>query len=247
MIKSLIRGLLGHFGYVVRSVGDPGGVTGVDLLHDVWVVLGTKLPVTLFDVGANVGQTITSFLHTFPECRIYSFEPSPSSFETLKSTFGRDSRCHLENLALGDQVAILPFQVTQDYSVNDSLLEPSWGAKAKKVMVQVFTLDQYCREHGIEIIDSLKIDTQGYDLNVLRGGSRMLGEKRIRACSGKLTFTCMYKDQPSHIDILSFSEKFGYRLIGFYEQTYRHNQLIYANALFVPSCDSLEGAGERVV
>jgi FkbM family methyltransferase len=233
MIKGFVRGLLGQYGYVVRSIGDPSGVTGVDLLHDVQVVLGEKRPVTLFDVGANIGQTVDTFLRTFPECRIYSFEPSPLIFETLKAKFGRDARCHLENLALGDQVGTLPFQVTKDHSVNDSLLEPAWDAKAKTVMVPVSTLDENCQQHRIETIDYLKIDTQGYDLNVLRGSSRMLTEKRIHAFSAELIFTSMYKNQPSFIGALSLPLRFGYRLLGFYEQTYRDNQLIYANALFV--------------
>jgi FkbM family methyltransferase len=240
MVKRFIRGLLGRFGYVIRSVEKPGGISGIDLLHDVRVLLGKERPVTLFDVGANVGQTVASFLESLDEPRIYSFEPSPGSFETLRTAYGHDSRVRLENLALGDREDSLPFHVTKDHSVNDSLLEPDWNAQAKTVAVQVTTLDRYCEQHGIESIDYLKVDTQGYDLKVLEGGRRLFSEKRIRTFSVELTFALMYKDQPSYLRVLTFPEEFGYQLLGFYEQTYRHQRLIYANALFV-SEEGLKG------
>jgi FkbM family methyltransferase len=169
MTKRLIRRLLGRLGYVIRSVGDAGSVTGIDLLHDVQVLLGEKCPLVLFDVGGNVGQTVASFQETFRDPRIFSFEPSPKSFETMRAAYQNDSRVHLENLALGDQEGTLPFQVTKDHSVNDSLLEPVWDAQAKSVPVPVSTLVRYCQQHHIESIDYLKIDTQGYDLKVLQG------------------------------------------------------------------------------
>lgn len=232
MIKKSIRRLLGRFGYVVRHLGQKGGMAGVDLLHDVSVLLGPKRPVILFDVGANIGQTIASFLEMFPDSQIHSFEPSPATFEALRNAYGHDARVHLENLALGDQEGTLPFHVTQDYSVNDSLLEPAWDAGAKIVSVRVSTLDRYCQQHRVETIDYLKIDTQGFDLQVLRGADQLLKEKRVRSLSVELTFSPMYKSQPSYIEVLSFLETAGYQPLGFYEQTYRHNQLVYANALF---------------
>ncbi len=234
MIKKSIRRLLGRFGYVVRHVGQKGGVTGIDLLQDVSVLFGPKRPVVLFDVGANIGQTIASFLEMFPDSQIHSFEPSPATFETLRNTYGQDPRVHLENLALGDQEGMLPFHVTQDYSVNDSLLEPAWDARATVVPVQVSTLDPYCQQHQVETIDYLKIDTQGFDLPVLRGADQLLKEKRVRSLSVELTFSPMYKSQPSYIEVLSFLDAAGYQPLGFYEQTYRHNQLVYANGMFVP-------------
>ena len=233
MTKRLIRRLLARFGYVVRSVGEPDGVTGIDLLHDVRVLLGQKRPLVLFDVGGNVGQTIVSFLEMFHEPRIYSFEPSPATFEVLRTAHGNNPKVRLGNLALGDREGVQPFQVTKDHSVNDSLLEPVWDAQAKSVPVQVSTLDRYCQQQHIESIDYLKIDTQGYDLKVLEGSRDLLAKKRIHAFSVELIFAPMYKDQPSYIQLLSLPEQFGYQLLGIYEQTYRHQRLNYANALFI--------------
>jgi FkbM family methyltransferase len=233
MTKRLIRRLLGRFGYAIRSVGDVGSVTGIDLMHDVQVLLGEKRPLILFDVGGNIGQTVASFLETFHDSHVYSFEPSPKCFETMHAAYNNDSRVRLENLALGDQEGVLPFQVTRDHSVNDSLLEPVWDAQAKSVPVQVSTLDRYCPQHHVEFIDYLKVDTQGYDLKVLQGGRDLLTKQRIRTFSAELIFAPMYKDQPSYIQLLSFPEQFGYQLVGIYEQTYRHGRLNYANALFI--------------
>lgn len=231
-IKKAVRGILAQFGYVVRSVGHRSTLTGVDLFHDARALLGGKSDAVLFDVGANVGQTVQEFLATFHNPRILSFEPSPATFETLRAKYGGRSGICLENIALGDNDGTLPFHVTRGQSVNDSLLRPTWEPEAKEVPVRVETLDGYCERHGIEAIDLLKIDTQGNDLNVLRGAKRLLHERRIRLFSVEVLCTAMYDGQPGLVEIASFAEQASYRLVGFYELTYNANRLWYLNACF---------------
>jgi hypothetical protein len=97
----------------------------------------------------------------------------------------------------------------------------------------VSTLDRYCAETGLTNIDHLKIDTQGYDLNVLKGAQSFLGSKNIGTVSVEIMFTEMYKGQPSFSDILSFLLSRDYQLLGVYDQNYLENRLWYFNALFI--------------
>jgi hypothetical protein len=53
------------------------------------------------------------------------------------------------------------------------------GGKAAGTVVSVVTLDEFCKQHSVEVIDLLKIDTEGHDLKVLQGASRLLAEGRI--------------------------------------------------------------------
>jgi FkbM family methyltransferase len=232
ILKDAARRSLARFGYTIRSVGRDDNVTGIDMLHDVRVLLEDKSGAILFDVGANIGQTIDSFVQAFRSPRIHAFEPSPATFEILRRGYGGRPSISLENMALGDREGTLPFHVTKDYSVNDSLLEPAWNAGGDEVLVRVETLDRYCEAYGIDHVDFLKIDAQGYDLNVLRGAGRMLGERRIEAFCVEVSFVDMYKYQPKYVDILSFVNDTGYRLVGLYEQSYIRNELQYLNACF---------------
>lgn len=66
----------------------PGEPTGIDLNHDLQLLVKGRPPV-IFDVGANVGQSIELFQSIFPDCHIYAFEPTASCVETLrKKAFG---------------------------------------------------------------------------------------------------------------------------------------------------------------
>jgi len=233
-------------GYAVRRIDRAGRLNGIDLFQDLKILVRETSAPTLFDVGANVGQTVDRLRHTFSNPQIYAFEPSPSTFERLKAAHGSTPGVHLENIALGEREATASFFVTSEFSVNDSLLEPRWDfsddiplaapaarPRATQVSVQLRCLDDYCGERGIDFIDLLKVDTQGYDLEVLHGARELLGTRRIGALCVELTFVPMYENQCSYLEMLSFLASSGYRIVGFYDQTYRQNRFIYCNACFV--------------
>lgn len=231
-LKDVIRQSLARFGYVIRSAGPNTKVTGADLLHDVGVVLHDIPSPLLFDVGANVGQTIGDFLYAFRAPRIWAFEPSPASFTALSGAYQSRPGVVLERLAMGAQEGVLPFHITADDSTNDSLLSPQWNAGGTVIDVPVTTVDVYCASHAIDRIDLLKIDAQGFDLEVLRGAARMLAAHKIRAIVVEVMCSPMYMGQPSLTDLISFAEAGGYRVLGFYDQTYNRDALWYFNVCF---------------
>lgn len=230
-IKRITKRTLSRLGYTVRDVGV--GVTGVDLLHDARVLAGNTPGQVLFDVGANVGQTTDAMLAAFPAPRVYAFEPSPVTCSALRSAVGKRAGVTVEVIAMGDAEGTLPFHITADYSVNDSLLKPVWNAGAKTVEVPVDTIDTYCKRVGINHISLLKIDTQGYDLRVLHGTRQMLSGRRIKLYCCEANFERMYEGQTTLRELLAFADEVGYRLVGFYEQSYVNNRLSYLDALFV--------------
>ena len=228
--KRLARRLLRSAGYAVRDIGR--GVGGVELLHDARVLLGHPDRPVVFDVGANVGQTTLAILDHFRSPHIHAFEPSPATFQRLKRAVGGHAGVTVVPAALGDQEGLLPFNVTSDYSVNDSLLSPTWQGQISIVEVPVETVDDYAARNGIQRIDLLKIDAQGYDLHVLRGARRMLNEQRITLFACEANQAHLYDGQPTVRDLLGFAAAAGYELVGFYEQTYVANALSYFDMLF---------------
>lgn len=137
--------------------------------------LGRRGLVTVFDVGANVGDWVREVLDHSPTATVYCYEAIPSTFALLTAAVV-DPRAHLRNRALSDKPGTLDFNasaltaVSSVYDVHkfDSSLAIS------KVAVSAVTGDDECAEIGIDRIDLLKIDTEGHDLAVLSGFSGML-------------------------------------------------------------------------
>ena len=185
----------------------------------------------LFDVGANIGQTTAEFMQVFRQPRIFAFEPSPAPFNELRTRFGNRSDVRLNNVALSDLKGAALY-VTPHHSVNDSLLRPLGENGTQVISGAVETVDGYCERNGIDMIDLLKIDTQGNDLNVLRGTTRMLTARRIRFFFLEVMFQKMYTGQPGLVDIASFADEAGYQVVGVYDHYYFDNRLSHVNICF---------------
>lgn len=133
---------------------------------------------TFLDVGANNGNTALAAAQAFPAAKIFSFEPHPGTFVKLQAAVADEPRIRAVNCALGSregEVTMFEYDGSSTNSLTD--LAPfavRWGQKGRQIAVRSTTLDQYCREHSIERIDVLKIDTEGYDLVVLQSGLGML-------------------------------------------------------------------------
>lgn len=129
----------------------------------------------VLDVGANVGRFASAVRYYCPRSRIICFEPHPVAYDYLKS----NSDIETHNIALGDQStqAILYERRGTCLSTVASLSQDSldmFGGSGQQYDVVVETLDNFCRHHDIDRITLLKIDTEGFDLHVLRGARGML-------------------------------------------------------------------------
>jgi FkbM family methyltransferase len=186
MIGSLVRRALAHRGYVLWKRNFMR--FGVDPLLDIARLSRTwgQTVETVFDVGANAGQFQHQAETAFPGSYLYSFEPHPDTYRHLcEAVTSPRARCY--QLALGDTCGRVPFYVygTQaDGSLMNSLTPDAGfalrgGWKPEKIEVESITLDALCKRERIERIDILKLDTEGFDLTVLKGGERMLRERRV--------------------------------------------------------------------
>jgi FkbM family methyltransferase len=137
-----------------------------------------------FDVGANEGQTALNARRVFPHAEIFSFEPHPTTYSALISKLAHRTNFSCLNLALGSQSG--EFEMFEyESSVLNSMVPDAhfavrFGTEGRRVPVQCTTLDGFCSENSIDALDVLKIDTEGFELEVLRGGSRMLQRRAIK-------------------------------------------------------------------
>jgi FkbM family methyltransferase len=214
---------------------------GIDHALDVRRFLepGGKVSV-VFDVGANEGQSARIYSEQFPEAIVFSFEPVTTTFARLVKNTRNLEHVKPFHIAFGEEVAELDIRLF-DQSVRNSL---KYGADVTSdgpaERVRVTTLDAFVAEHRVEEIDFLKIDTEGFDLEVLRGAETMLAAGRITFILVEATFD--QKDRfhtPFHA-VEAYLHQFGFEFVDLYDQDYasyspRRPPLAYCNALFYHS------------
>lgn len=151
----------------------------------------------IIDVGANEGQFVTKVRRLGYDGLIVSFEPDPRSFSVLSSRNAGDRRWRGISVALGNTEADLVLHQTHD-SVLSSLLTPLRTQNLKSdVQVHVQRLDQLFDQlvsstYAPRVL--LKTDTQGFDLEVLKGASSSL--PRIPFCKPVAPLTRTYRSVP---------------------------------------------------
>ena len=139
-----------------------------------------------FDVGSNIGEYSFALKNEFPDSKIYSFEPNPSSYKKI--------------VLKAKEKDILFFRTGLSSTCGTGLIydyeKDTWNQHAsiyKEVITQIHksenyvsaefpmdTLDNFCTKNKIDKIDFLKIDTEGSELEVLKGGKEMLNGNKIK-------------------------------------------------------------------
>ena len=140
----------------------------------------------VFDVGANIGTVTLPLAQKIARGRVFAFEPAHHVFARLE-----------RNLALNPELAarVTPVQTFLSDSVGDGSdlqaiaswrvdgsaddAHPLSGGSAQDASgVPATTLDSFCTDHNVSRVDFIKIDTEGYELDVLRGGVGILETHR---------------------------------------------------------------------
>lgn len=236
-IKQAIKGFLRRHNRILVYASRDTTVSGLDFREDLKVTIGKKSPVCL-DVGANQGQTIELLQEIFSKPAIYAFEPSTKMFQILLKKNFR-SQVFLHNFAFGKEVHMQEFTNYKDSNLNSFLqLDTHEENRYRNIeietkeLVQIDTVDRFLQQHGINDVDLLKIDTQGFDLEVLLGAVDALQSGVIRNVLVELNFRRKYKGQSSATDIMNLLAKYDILLVDFYEKILQKNTLAWCTALF---------------
>ena len=135
------------------------------------------------DVGANTGSWALRFL-----CRMNHrgrgllFEPSSVAAAILRrnvSAAGHTDSVEIIESAVGDIAGTSRFQMEPDAGETSSMLVEHSRPDARTVEVGVTTIDRAIGDRGIEFVDLLKIDAEGFDLRVIKGAVTTLTRQAI--------------------------------------------------------------------
>lgn len=170
---------------------------------------------TVVDVGANEGQFGLWLRARGYRGRIVSFEPTSAAFNVLKSKAARDGKWEVHRLALGAQSGQATINVS-GYSEFNSLQQVTSAATRfdprsaaiKQELIDVRTFDEMCIEDLPHTL--LKIDTQGFERQVLTGAVRSL--PILCAVQLELPIVHLYKDTWRISEALEYMRTQGFVL-----------------------------------
>lgn len=238
-----IRQIANSHGYDFCKVGKER----LGRMHELDLVALAKSDGDIMDVGANTGRAARLLTRLFPASRIWSFEPCKASYDELRQS---QDLAHVKafHCAIGatDGVAILnKFNGSELNSIlprtaqADSFIDPTSIKEAGSEDVKMRRLDSVARENGIQRISFLKIDTQGFELEVLKGSSELLAAGCIDLIQVEVNFVPLYQHQPTFCDILEYLSGFGYGLIGLYDVSRsKKGSIRWCDAVFKLDTDS---------
>lgn len=173
----------------------------------------------VLDVGANKGQ-YRDFIRMEVgfDGPIISFEPVRSTFQILAERARGDHNWEVKNCALGEHDGDMEINVMASSSLT-SFLKPDQNHLSlennvivDKETVVIRRLDTLARE--LDLIASnncyLKMDTQGYDMQVCNGGGEFL--KRVKALQSEMSVIPIYHGMPDYMKSIQHLESLGYAL-----------------------------------
>ena len=165
----------------------------LNVIKNISKQLKSKKNITVFDVGANVGKYI-QYWDKYVETNVisYCFEPSKNTFKELTKNTSKIKNIHLINKGLGDKDETLTLYSNIKSNTQSSLFKRDmshWDEDYNLVneeSIEITTLDAFCTENNIEYIDFLKLDVEGYEMNMFHGASDFISNKKIGAIQFEL-------------------------------------------------------------
>jgi len=169
-------------------------------------IKGLKLSnCAILDVGANIGNHTVAINKYTEDCTIYSFEPYNENFDVLKKNTKDYTNISCVNVFLDSSFNL---------NCTDIKISPIWGDKnlgyikqsnVGQTINKISSIDAFVFDYsGIKLI---KIDTEGNELNILKGASMMFGLFKILPI-----IIAEHHTEKEHLDVLEYLSQFGYKL-----------------------------------
>jgi len=212
--------------YAVRSV-----------LSDLKRLVDKDNPV-IVDGGANLGDLTQKFLTQYKNPTIYCIEPHQESARQLEKKFASHGNVHVIDKALGNQTGQVQFNVSNNLPSSSFLQRTEWNKEyhGDFTATQSAALSDMVRLADLfpdpMSIDLLKLDVEGYELEVLMGAENILSN--IRIIMAEVWFVGSYQGAPYSSDIEAYLRRHNFTLLNLYNPyTHPNAQLTTADAAFL--------------
>ena len=172
-----------------------------------------KSGMTVVDVGANIGAfSLMAARRVGTGGRVLAVEPDPKTLANLVENVAVNGFVQVRaiNCALGDSEGTTVLSATEESSRN--FLLPASLDSAVGSSVTVRTLDDVILEAGVDSVDYLKIDVEGYEMHVLRGAGQVIRGLRPRVIQLECIPRLLARYGSGPVAVGALLEEFGYRV-----------------------------------
>jgi FkbM family methyltransferase len=234
-VKRLLRQVVSMRGYELTRMDQPlRGAT-----PEIFTTNYVRPVEVIFDVGANIGQSVDRYHRFFPEASITSFEPVAENYAKLQQVAAGIPKARALRFALGEEFGQAKIYVPDETQMSTLLPE---GSDQPAQAVSVETFDRVREQLGVPFVDLLKMDVEGFELQVIRGASRSLGASKVGMIYAEAG---LRDDNTCHThfgSLYAALRPYGFRSFGLYdikhwEGSRLANRLfketLYGNALFI--------------
>ncbi len=171
------------------------------------------------DMGSNIGlYSLIASKIIGRKGRVYSFEPTPETFLRLKQNvfLNKKKNISLYNIALSNISGRQEFSISHDgYDAWNSFSKPSGGKVIEKILVNSITFDDFIYQNNLKGIDLIKIDVEGWEINVLKGGQNYFNKSTSAAIIIEFTDINLQGAGFSSKELYNLLLSFGYQLFTF--------------------------------
>lgn len=239
-MKKIIKSAFGAIGFELTRKSAVKDAFGLQKE----LMKSAKKPLTIFDVGAHVGNISLKYNDLFPNSKIYSFEPFPESFRSLKQNTAQNKNIKIFNKGLGEQVGTSKFHSNVHEQTNSILAthedgNSNWGSenmlKTKEVLdIELTTIDQIVEAENIKKIDILKMDVQGAEYQVMAGAKKTIEKGMIGLIYTEIITIPTYENQQELDEALKMFREYGFELFNIYNSGHTEDgRLQYVDAVFI--------------
>jgi FkbM family methyltransferase len=165
---------------------------------------------TFLDVGSHIGYySMLALLKVGSSGRVFAFEANPRTYSVLvaNASLNRSSNLYAYNCAVGDQETIAEFHIDIKDEGMSSLLVTR--PDSLNVSVHMTTLDNIANLTGIDKIRMLKIDVEGFEVNVIRGAEGLIKAGAIESIVFEVNQT-IPGTKNCDLEIRRFLRQYGY-------------------------------------
>ena len=182
-----------------------------DLQHFIGAIRDRDL---VFDIGANVGAYCVPIARTFPEAKIYAFEPIELNAALIQVSLlvNRLRGVQVVRQCVSNESGVVEFSLAED-SAYSSMVDTGRKSEVEKFQCTAISVDDFCVQEQCGTPDILKIDVEGAELKVLQGATRLFSyaDKRPRLVLMELYDQNLNVFGVSIADVTTMMSGWGYR------------------------------------
>ena len=189
-----------------------GGTVDEHLVKDIYLnnvyerLFSPKNGDIVIDAGAHIGVfSLKAAKQVGDKGKVLAFEPEPSNFRFLIRNVKANNlhNVHAFQVALGETKSFAPLYLAQQSWAN-SLCRDLLGANTPSISVPVWALDDFLKSYSISFVDFLKIDVEGYEIEVLKGVRQTLNRSATKIA------VAAYHREKEAIEVQHYLNSLGY-------------------------------------